>query len=174
VLIYELAEDAFLRSQFKVLPPSSPAYRQMTDAEYVLRFFMLSEKWRTFRGDLRVELDNFMATNRFADSALLSRLRRRFEVTIGAAEAIWGAHAFKRPGRDQAIAGLFDAQMIALAELDDADRKALVSKRSRIVRDADALVDDPEFDENVRRATNTPQRLRDRTTRMIATLEAAL
>jgi len=37
-LIYQLAEDEFLRKQFKVVPPSSQSYRQMTDAEYVLRF----------------------------------------------------------------------------------------------------------------------------------------
>ena len=169
-LVYALAEDPFLRAQFKVIPPSSPAYRQMTDAEFVLRFFMLSERWHTFRGELRIELDNFMADNRFAEGSLLSRLSRRFTVCVEAARAIWGDHAFKRPGRDQALAGLFDAQMIALAELSDNDHRILAQRSSIVVRATDALFDDPEFDENVRRATNTPQRLRDRTSRLLDTL----
>ena len=45
-LIYQLAEDEFLRKQFKVVPPSSQSYRQMTDAEYVLRFLALVSNWR--------------------------------------------------------------------------------------------------------------------------------
>ncbi len=49
-LVYQLAENHFLRGQFKIIPPSSPPYRQMTDAEYVVRFFALSSGWKTFRG----------------------------------------------------------------------------------------------------------------------------
>jgi hypothetical protein len=173
-LVYTLANDPFLRKQFKVQPPNSPAYRQMTDAEYVLRFLMLSDGWKSFRGDLRVELDDFMAKNRFAEGAVRVRLQRSFERAITAAHGIWGDHAFKRPGRDQALAGLFDAQMIALAELSDPEVKTLVGRRARVIRVTDALFDDPDFDENVRRATNTPQRLRDRTNSTIATLRSAL
>ena len=173
-LIYSLAEDRFLRQQFKVVPPNSPAYRQMTDAEYVLRFLMLSERWESFRGDLRIELDSFMASYQFADGGLLSRFGRSFRTAIGAAEGIWGDHAFKRPGRDQALAGLFDAQMIALAILSNADRAKLLTRRAQVVRATDELFDHPDFDENVRRATNTPQRLRDRTSRVIETLKSML
>ena len=39
-LVYDLAENRFLRHQLKVVPPSSSAYRQMVDAEYVLRFIL--------------------------------------------------------------------------------------------------------------------------------------
>ena len=118
-LIYSLAENAFLRAQFKVVPPSSPAYRQMTDAEFVLRFFALTRGWRGFKGGLREELDRFMWTNRFMDDNELAKLERSFNRCITTAEAVWGTFAYKRPGRDQALAGLFDAQMIALSELPD-------------------------------------------------------
>ncbi|WP_022927773.1 DUF262 domain-containing protein [Patulibacter americanus] len=169
-LIVSLGENVFLRKQFKVEPPNSQAYRQMMDVEFVLRFFMLSETWRTFSGGLRDELDRFMAERRFAAASELEPLRRRFEDAMADAQAIWGDRAFKRPGRDQALAGLFDAEMIGLVALSPKQRKALRSKAAEVVQATDALFADPDFDENVRRATNTPQRLRDRTNSMIEAL----
>lgn len=170
-LVYTLAEDEFLRAQFKVHPPSSPAYRQMTDAEYVLRFLTLSSGWRSFRGDLRTEMDRFMWKNRFIERTSLFQLEKRFRGAIDTAEAVWGADAFKRPGRDQALAGLYDAEMVSLAELDGHVHKSLIQRRSKVRRSTAALFDDPEFDEAVRRGTNTPTRLRYRTERMLETLE---
>ena len=170
-LVMRLAENPFLRAQFKVIPPSSPAYRQMTDAEYVLRFLTLSTIWESFKGDLRTELDRFMWERRFPDASLLSVLERRFVTCIESAEAIWGGNAFKRPGRDQALAGLYDAQMIALSELPQETHRVLIQHRQTVVREAAGLFDDdPEFDESVRRATNTPARLRYRTQTMLETL----
>lgn len=167
-LIYDLAQNEFLRQQFKVFPPLSPAFRQMTDAEYVLRFFALAERWRSFKGELRLELDHYMAENRFADDKALSALTRAFSRSIETAEAIWGPEAFQRPGRDQALAGLYDAQMIALSLLPEKVLPILVRKRATVVKRAATLFDDVEFDESVRRATNTPARLIYRTEKMMA------
>jgi hypothetical protein len=173
-LIYELAENPFLRTQFKVVPPSSPAFRQMTDAEFVLRFFTLTANWRSFKGGLREELDRYMLQRRFDDGPNLLALRKQFAVCMEAAEAIWGAAAFKRPGRDQALAGLYDAQMIALSTMTHDDIRALVARRE-VVRDLTKdLFDDGEFDEAVRRATNTPARLRFRTERVVASMRTVI
>ncbi|MHB8641638.1 MAG: DUF262 domain-containing protein [Gaiellaceae bacterium] len=170
-LVMVLAENRFLRSQFKVVPPSSPAYRQMTDAEYVLRFFTLSSIWEGFKGDLRTELDRFMWERRFSDASFLGTLERRFATSIETAEAVWGRDAFKRPGRDQALAGLYDAQMIALSELPADAHRTLVQRRQQVLETTRGLFDgDPEFDESVRRATNTPARLRYRTETMLSVL----
>jgi hypothetical protein len=169
-LVMRLAENEFLRVQFKVIPPSSPAYRQMADAEYVLRFLTLSTIWEKFRGDLRTELDRFMWERRFPDIGLLGTLERRFESCIETAQAIWGTDAFKRPGRDQALAGLYDAQMIALSALPSEAHRVLIQHRQIVVDRTNVLFDDSEFDESVRRATNTPARLRYRTTTMLEVL----
>lgn len=142
----------------------------MTDAEFVLRFFALSSGWRTFKGELREELDRFMSENRFADVKRLAGLRASFVQCIETASAIWASDAFKRPGRDQSLAGLFDAQMIALSTLNESQHAALVRHRDDAVARANELFSDPEFDESVRRATNTPARLRLRTEMMVAAL----
>lgn len=170
-LIYGLAENRFLRQQFKVAR-NSPSFRQMTDAEFVLRFFALSANWRSFRGELREELDRFMAAHRFTDDSTLQRMQKVFESCISTAEQIWGDRAFKRIGRDQALAGLYDAQMVALALLGDQKRAALLARRGEVLAASDRLFQIPEFDEAVRRATNTPSRLQYRTQVMLETLNA--
>jgi hypothetical protein len=170
-LVYDLAENGFLRSQLKVTPPSSPAYRQMVDAEYVLRFLTLAQTWQAFRGDLRGALDYFMQKNRFPSESALESYRNSFLTCITTAEAIWGGWAFKRPGRDQVLAGLYDAQMVALFELGRARHERLIRRRNEVVTETNSLFDNPRFDEAVRLGTNTPARLRERVTVMLKTLE---
>jgi len=169
-LVYELAENKFLRTQLKVVPPASPAYRQMADAEFVLRFLSLAMEWQDFRGDLRGTMDFYMSRNRFIAESDAERLRTAFRNCITSAEAIWGRDAFKRPGRDQALAGFYDAQMVALYEIGAANHPKLIRSRDRVRREVAALFDDPEFDEAVRLGTNTPARLRFRISRLIDTL----
>ncbi|MFI7130149.1 DUF262 domain-containing protein [Nonomuraea sp. NPDC050153] len=173
-LVYELGENEFLRKQFKVVPPGSPGYRQMVDAEYVLRFLALVNSWKSFRGDLRGALDDFMSSNRFTTSEKIESYKQQFNSCIIAAEAIWRERAFKRPGRDQALAGLYDAQMIALHEIGQANHEVLVRRRSEVVRAADALFNKPSFDEAVRIGTNTPGRLYSRVTEMSRRLNQLL
>jgi hypothetical protein len=169
-LIYELAENRFLRAQLKVIPPSSPAYRQMVDAEFVLRFLTLAQGWTKFRGDLRAAFDNFMIENQFAARDILDNYRDIFVTSISTAEAIWGNSAFKRPGRDQALAGLYDSQMVALAEIGSEGHTTLIRRRAEVTRATDALFEVAQFDEAVRLGTNTPARLRTRVGMMIDTL----
>lgn len=175
VLVYELAENTFLRKQLKVVPPTSPAFRQMVDAEFVLRFLTLAETWQKFRGDLRGAFDSFMQENRFPSSHALEKYRQNYLSSITTAEAIWRTHAFKRPGRDQVLAGLYDAQMVALSEIDPAHHEVLIRRRDTVVTATDSLFSDhPRFDEAVRIGTNTPARLRDRITTMMRALNTII
>jgi hypothetical protein len=170
-LIYGLAENEFLRHQLKVVTPSSPAYRQMVDAEYVLRFLTLAHGWQTFSGDLRGAFDYFMQKNRFPNSDTLESYRHKFVSSITTAEAIWGVWAFKRPGRDQVLAGLYDAQMVALTMIRSSAHEVLIRRRDAVVQQTNSLFNNPKFDEAVRLGTNTPARLRERITAMLSTLE---
>ena len=169
-LVYDLAENRFLRHQLKVVPPSSSAYRQMVDAEYVLRFLTLAQNWESFSGDLRGAFDYFMQKNRFPQPDALEGYRHKFVSSIRAAEAIWGTRAFKRPGRDQVLAGLYDAQMVALSMMRSSMHEVLIRRRDMVVHRADSLFENERFDEAVRLGTNTPARLRERITEMLRTL----
>lgn len=172
-LIYELSGHEFLRRQLKIAGPKSPAFARMLDAEYVLRFLALARYWKVFGGDLSYSMSSYMMERRLASDTELSTLRRSFLRSIEACEAIWGRHAFRRPEgqgwRDQTLAGMYDAQMVAVSEWSDSTVDHLVKskKGDRVVRN---LFSDDTFDQAVRQATNTPSRVRYRIARM---LEAA-
>lgn len=163
-LVYELAENPFLRQQLKIRGPKSSAFTKMLDAEYVLRFLTLSESWRSFSGDLSRSMDSYMLSNRFATSSDIRATRKKFRSAIEGCEAIWGARAFQRPAgsgwRDQALAGMYDAQMIAVSELSPSQQHAVAQEGTRASKSIRRLFQDSDFDSAVRQGTNTPSRVR--------------
>lgn len=169
-LIYGLAGDEFLRQQLKITSERAPAYRNMQDAEYVLRFLTLERTWDDFSGDLARSMNEFMEANRNLPQPDLEHLSRRFERAIRGAQAIWGHAAFKRAEgegwRDQAIAGMYDAQMIAIAELTDGELERAVVNREGATELTRQLFRDPLFDASVRVGTNTPSRIQYRVGRL--------
>jgi hypothetical protein len=175
-LIYKLSENHFLHKQLKITGPKSSAYRDMTDAEYVLRFMTLRVHWRTFSGNLSRSLDEYMRENRKASSDKLRTLEISFTRSIEACAAIWGNHAFRRPvdgqvWRDQTLAGMYDAQMTAISRLDERGRAKAIKHRSVILDGTRDLFEDANFENAVRVATNTPSSVRLRIERMFSLLQ---
>ncbi|WP_046245759.1 DUF262 domain-containing protein [Hymenobacter terrenus] len=173
--IYKLAENTFLKQQLKIKDDKSAGYKLMTDAETVLRFFMLRERWRTFSGDFRVGMDLFMAKNQHANKQTVNSLEMGFKRAIEACEQIWGDNAFKRPyaniWRDQFISGMYDAEMIAVDGLTDAELLRAIKNATKITTDTKLLFDDIAFDEAVRQATNQNRRIKYRVERIVEVLK---
>lgn len=161
-LIYRLAGAEFLREQLKIRNDRSPSYRNMLDAEFVLRFLTLRESWKSFSGDLRKSMDNYMAHNQTPAVAALGAHEDRFTQALAWCQHLWGARAFQRPvaggWRDQALAGMYDAQMVAVTELPDASLRRL--EPAKVLSATRRLFDDDQFERAVREGTNTPQRVR--------------
>lgn len=161
--IYGLAEHPFLRQQLKIEGPRSSAYRKMQDAEFVLRFMTLAHTWESFSGDLSLSMDEFLEENRSLPEPDLDRLAHRFNTALEACADIWGANAFQRPDgdgwRDQALAGMFDAQMVAIDILGDGVIRALIARRDQAIEAVRDLFGDNLFDSAVRQGTNTPSRV---------------
>ncbi|MCG7425189.1 DUF262 domain-containing protein [Kocuria rhizophila] len=173
--IYELAENKFLRQQFKVIAPKSSGYRNMTDAEFVLRFLTLESSWRSFSGALRKAMDEYMNKNRFLNTRSVTEKKDLFNDCIETTQGIWGDESFKRPGRDQALAGMFDAQMISLSCISHSQR-AEARKKSVDIKTAtaDLFANDPTFENSVRTATNTPEKVKYRISALLQVIEASL
>jgi hypothetical protein len=175
-LVFELSENVFLKQQLKIKNDKSAGYQQMTDAETVLRFLTLAERWRTFSGDFRIGMDNFMARHRFANKKELSFYRTRFERAIDGCEKIWGNNAFKRPygsiWRDQFISGLYDAQMIGVDNIDDNELSKAIINSSLIVNKTKLLFDDNFFTDSVLQATNQNRKIKYRVEQMIDILKS--
>lgn len=175
-MLYQLGEHPFLRQQLKIINTKSSAYRKMTDVEYVLRFLTLTESWERFSGDLSHSMNRYMQEYQFASGRKLKDLADLFLRSLTACEAIYGDVAFKRPEngwwRDQALAGMYDAEMVAFAELTDPELRRAMKNSDEVLVETIELFDDPQFEEAVRQGTNTPSRVQYRVERLISAIRA--
>lgn len=163
-MIFEEAESPFLKSQLKIRSDQSSAYRKMIDAEYVLRFLALRQTWDKFSGDLRETMDRHMQEHVASPPGLVNSHRAAFRRAISYCERIWGEQAFQRPDgpgwRNQALAGVYDAEMIAVDSLSDKELERICRQRARAVELTRVLFKSNEqFLEFSTVATNTPARI---------------
>jgi len=163
-MIFEVSESPFLKQRLKIITDSSSAYVQMDDAEYVLRYFSLMESWQSFSGSLRDELDRCMVRNAKLTAAEVGALKQQFVSALDACEKIWGDYAFQRHTgtgwRDQLLAGMYDAEMIAVSQLDTVQLDKAIQNRDAVIDLTAALFDESDFDRAVRQGTNTPSFVR--------------
>jgi hypothetical protein len=177
-LLFELALDPYFRHQLKIDSDRAAAFRKMQDVEFVLRFLTLASSWQNFGGNLARSMDEFMADHQTDSGAALSTLSHLFRNTLRACEAIWGDLAFRRPDgavwRYQALAGLFDAEMISASTLSPGQVAALARRQHETIDMTRSLFNDRDFDDAVRTGTNTPSRVRFRIERMSQGLDQVL
>jgi hypothetical protein len=166
---YVAGENKLLRSALKIEGDKSAAYQQMQDAEFVLRFLTLRDTWSGFSGSLSRSMDDFMLNNRDIHGEQLENLIRPFSEAIERATLLWGDVAFQRwdgqrwdgqRWRQQGLAGMFDAEMIAGSLLSDRQIKLAAAKRDDVVEGTKLLFVDSDFEEAVRLGTNTPSRIK--------------
>jgi hypothetical protein len=134
-------------------------YKEMRDAEFVLRYFTFMENWETFSGGMKRQMDAFMDRHQYAGDGELSLLEHRFLDTINIVQACFGQFAFRRwmpeknQWRVQVLASLFDAQMFGVQDL-SADRMS--GYHDIIVDRLKGLFSDRDFRRAIDQATNTP------------------
>jgi hypothetical protein len=174
-LIYRLSTAPFLHQQLKIDNESSERYKKMEDVEVVLRFLTLRDQWEKFSGDYRRSMDTYMGRHQSDTSRDLDDLAARFNLSLARCERLWGSHAFKRPDgpgwRDQFLAGLYDAEMLACDALTPAEANSLAKKKQTVLKATRDLFSESDFESAVRQATNTPQRVRLRVRRMAQMLK---
>lgn len=174
--IINASGSPFLSQQLKIKTKKETAYTTMQDVELVLRFLTLESTWGEFSGDMRRSMDKFMDDNSKISAAKRNQVVDKFKISLDRCEAIWGVDSFKRPSvnsdtRDQFLSGLYDAQMIAVSKLSDAKYKKIMANAELAKKETKALFKDLEFDDAVRRSTNSPVRVKYRIQKMINTLE---
>lgn len=172
--IYDASEHPMLRLALKIDGPKSAAFQQMQDAEYVLRFLTLRNTWQNFSGSLSRSMDEFMLDNRDLAEQNVTPIIAPFNEAITRTGNLWGDTAFQRwdgtRWRQQALAGLFDAEMIAASKLTNNQVSILSAKQNQVIDATRTLFYDSEFEEAVRLGTNTPSRIKYRINKVYDTL----
>lgn len=172
-LLFELSDNEFLKQQMKITSEKSAAYRNMDDLEIVLRFFAINERWENFGRKISIAMDIFMSEHR---NGAVGDLRVLFNRAIHGCSRIWGINAFQKPTqvgwRDQLIAPLYDAQMVAVSLLDDQRIDAL-SHNTDAVLDAtrNLYENDPIFLKAVSQSTGDSASIKNRVSGMIEMLK---
>ncbi|QSI78511.1 DUF262 domain-containing protein [Niveibacterium microcysteis] len=160
-MLFVLSEHAFLKDRLKISGEKSAAYRNMDDVEHVLRFFTLHERWEAMGGSLSEAMDEFMARFRNVSSTEMESL---FLHCLESCQRIWGRNAFQKPTssgwRDQLISPLYDAQMVGVSFLSEAEVEAVAGNRPAVVRATRKLFTDSAFLKAVTQGTNTPSSVR--------------
>lgn len=174
--IYRLSENDFLRRQLKIENEKSAAYRDMDDAEYVLRFLTLNERLDQFSGNLVREMDDYMRRGQDNSSLFISSAEDQFNNAIVRCSEIWGDFSFRRPEgsgwRDQTLAGMYDAQMISASLVSPNTVENAIFNSDKVIERTRDLFLNQEFDKAVRTGTNTPARIRLRVEMMRELLES--
>ncbi|NBW50576.1 MAG: DUF262 domain-containing protein [Betaproteobacteria bacterium] len=175
-LLFKLGENVFLRQQLKIATEKESAYAEMLDVEMPLRFFTFREQWTSFGGNSRGAMDDFMARHRKSSKAALLELEELFTKAINTCEDLWGEDAFRRFSagafRDQFLASIYDAQMIAVDLLSPAELSKVRKNKSALLSATKELFADKRFEESVRASTNTPSRVRFRIESVLNMLKA--
>lgn len=137
----------------------SAIYKEMRDAEFVLRYLTFRDTWKTFSGGMMRHMDQFMATNQHTADDDLVDVREDFLSTLDNVAAAFGDHTFQRwvpdssSWRKQVIAALYDAEMFATR---GRDLDELRAASAAIVAGVQELFKHDDFRKSIDAATNTP------------------
>ena len=135
----------------------------MDDLEMILRFFALREYWKNLPNqNISRVLDTYMQQHRNMSAQGIQRLEEEFQQCIKICDDLWRGNAFYRPisrtaYREQMIAPLYDAQMIAVSVLVSNGRSAELRRinKERIQNSRfDLYENDDQFTKSVTQATN--------------------
>lgn len=143
----------------------SAIYKEMRDAELVLRYLAFRDTWESFSGGVKYKLDNFMDQNAKMSGEELISAKNDFLQTLNTVEACFGGYAFRRwvpeknLWRQQVLASLYDAQMFACRGM---PLEIGLNRRDEIIANLRDLFQDRDFRKAIDAATNTPLYFRTR------------
>jgi len=121
-MLLELSENDYFKAQLNSTK-TSKTYKEMTDVQYVLRFFTLLDTWKNFPGNMDKAMDSFMAKKtKVSDNDIISA-KEKFITSLNFCQKVWGTEGFKKPnGTTKVLQGYYDIQMICSSMLTNEER----------------------------------------------------
>lgn len=165
-LVMKLAESPDFHKALGIRSKEgSSIYREMRDAEFVLRFFTFKDDWQGFAGGVRLTMDRFMQRNRRLPAAELAKLEGDFITALRKARMVFEGHTYQRwqpeksEWRKQVLASIYDVEMFGLIPFKEAD---LLAGRQDVVARLKLIFEDAAFRKSIDAATNTPSSFKER------------
>ena len=174
-LILEVSELPEFHSLLRIKDKEkSVIYQEMRDAELVLRFLTLRNRWKNFTNGPKKAMDDYASNNRSMSSDAVKMERNDFIKTLRVVKAALGEHAFRRwmpesgAWRRSILVALYDAEMIGFYNV---PISAVVGKELMFQEGVKQLFTNDSFNRSINAATNNTSNLRDRVNLMKAMID---
>ncbi len=162
-LIKKLAKNENFKKMLKLNIANS---KNMTDVEYVLRFFAYSLDMDNYKGSVSEFLNNFMRNHRNLTAIQIEQYENLFEQTIKNLYRVLGVNAFKRYIPDKrnwysvTNKALFDAEMVAFSKVDITELPD--DAVENILHQIQDIMNNEDFIKTIERTTNIVDRVHTR------------
>lgn len=158
-LLFDLSLKETFSQILKSDDKKGKVYREMTDVQFVLRFFTVKETWQSFPGNMDLAMDAFMSKNYKSDDVKIAQFKSDFERAFDACLAIWGEDCFIKPNASRKILqGFYDIQMVCISLLNDAEIQHVINLRDQLkIALEQELVNNDEFMKSVSQFTSNPK-----------------
>lgn len=148
--------------------------KRMKSEELILRFLALSDNWRSYEQPLSGFLTKFSEKLRNLNKDQEDELKKTFLRTLETCCSLFGTHVFRTVGSDkkklQFNAALYDAQMMAVHELNLSDTQLLKANRKEIAKATSAMLEDELFSRHISQATTNKNALQGRIKQFVSHL----
>jgi len=131
-LLIKISENENFKNIFKS-KENSRIYREMTDVQFILRFFTVKNSWGKFPGNMDIAMDKFMKENYQANDQQIEKFENDFYRAFNAALSIWEDKVFLNPiGSKRVLQGFYDIQMVCLSLLDNTQLKKVLDNKEQV------------------------------------------
>lgn len=165
-LILKLSEDKLFQRLLRIFDiKKSRLYKEMKDAELVLRFFTFMDNVGHFSGNISRKMDQFMNKHQKFSNDKINEFIKKFSQTINLVQYIFGDTAFRRfdikknNWMNRISVPLYDAQMFSCYHFINGSIKDSFD-RNKFSESYRALFNNEDFQESITYHTNSSTNFR--------------
>jgi hypothetical protein len=172
-MLFELAMDEKFAALIKSDDKKGKVYREMTDVQFVLRFFTVKHTWNCFPGNMDVAMDNVMRRFYRSNEEQIASYSHEFNRALQSCIEIWGDDCFMKPNASRKVLqGFFDVQMVCVSMLSDDELVRVIAARDQVkTRLEEELSENEEFLESVTQFTSNPKAVKYRIEKFLCILK---
>lgn len=112
---------------------NSTIYKEMTDVQFILRFFTLKDTWEHFPGNMDIAMDRYMIEHYQINKQDVEIFEQEFNRIFNACLSIWGDETFLKPNASKKVLqGFYDIQMVCLSLLNEKELAHVIDNKNTV------------------------------------------